>query len=235
MNTNDIKNLNKEFKGDNLNIPLGENNISYVYDRYMDLNSQAKTWRRLSLVFAIISLISIGAFIYKNFEKQYIPYVVNINSNGDVKGTVLTSNASTINLSEREYEYFLTNIILKLRTIPVDQNFYIARLDETYPYLSKNAKNKFQEFINQETNTNAVLSAKYSVKSTIETFIKYADNKYQITWTEETFDLVGQITYKVKYTAILDITHIDVKTVEQIRTNPLGLLIKDIEIKKVGV
>lgn len=235
MNLKDIKKMDKEFKGDDLNLP-GKSSLNMgVYDRYMNLSKQVSTWRRLTIIFAIMMSISITMFIYKSFEKQYIPYVIRFYQDGDVKSEILTANSGqNVSLSEKEIQYFLTNVIYKLRNVPSDQKFYISRLEEIYPYLSRNAKNKFQVFINEDTNTNAVLKEKYTINSSIKSFIKISDNKYQINWRESTYDTSGENTFNVEYTTILDVGYYAVTTDQQIRENPIGLVIKDIEIKEVS-
>lgn len=235
MNLKTIKKLNKEFKGDDLELPKKENLGMGVYDRYMNLTSQVSTWRRLSLLFAIMMCGSIGLFMMKSFEKQYIPYVIRMDSAGNVSSEILTNaKGDSTHLTEKETEYFLTSVISKLRNIPKDKDFYKARLLETYPYLTKNAKNKLEDFMDTKTNTNAVLEHGYTLNTKIKSFIKIQNDKYQVNWVESTYDGDGTKTFEVEYTCILDTNYVKVDSVEQIRTNPTGIVITDIEIKEVG-
>ena len=232
MKLKEIQKLKKDFQGEDLELPK-TGNSDYVYDRYMNITKQSTTWRRLTIIFALLSVVATGGLIVKSFEKQSIPYVIRIDNTGNINGNIV-SQAEDVTLSEKEIEYFITNLFTKVRNVPIDSKFYTQKLEEVYPFLSKNAKNKLQDFVNNTTNTNAVIENKYSIKASIDSFIKYDNNKYQVNWTETTYNNTGVVTFNVSYTAIVDITYIDVKTTDQIRTNPIGLILKDLEIKRIG-
>ena len=80
------------------------------------------------------------------------------------------------------------------------------------------------------------LNNRESVTVDIDSVIKLERNKrkYQVIWTEKYMKMTGDIIIK-KYVAVIDVILVDVKSNEMKKNNPLGVMIKDINISESNI
>lgn len=235
MTLKDIDNLGKQFKEKELPTSRDIKISMGTYDRYINLTKSVSTWRTIALIFALSTAISTVGFVVSKSSYPYVPYVVRVEPNGAVSGSKLTATSITSDMvGENEINYFISNVISKFRVVGRDRKVYLDNVKSVYPFLTSNSKGKIEHFINTSTNTTAVIDNGYTISSKVKVFIKMGVDKYQLDWVETTFDVDGNATYEVEYRALVDIAYIPIKSDDEIRTNPLGLIIKDIEIKQVS-
>lgn len=210
----------------------------YFRDRYHRLALATLKMRLLAYVFAITTLISFGGMYYymTRVHDRVIAVQIDKDSGATIGVTELKASLNT-QVPDKAMEYFLvTEVISKLRTVPVDKTQYLQSIDSTYAFMTTVSKQKFADFINGQTKTAEVLDSKtMSINTNIKSFSKVpnANNTYNVRWQELVYDGEG-VKETNNYTAMLTVT-IKETTPEDYRRNPFGIVITDVSISKESV
>lgn len=193
--------------------------------------------RMVAWVFAITTVIFCAGMVY--YMTRVHDRVIAVQIDKDSGATIgVTQLRASLNaqVPDKAMEYFLvTEVITKLRTIPIDKTQYLKSIESTYAFMTPASKQKFADFIKQTKTAEILDSNSKSINTVVKSFNKVPDSKdtYSIRWQETTYD--GNKTESTdNYVALVTVT-IKETTEADYRRNPFGIIIKDVSVSKENI
>ena len=181
-------------------------------------------------------IICFIGLIYISTRRQNIPYIVEVDSKtGEITNTkVLDSTYKNNSLKEKQVDYFLSKIIIAVRSIPTDKNFYQKNIDSVQSFFTRESGEQLKRSL-EENQVTEKLTNQVSVSVEINSIVKMEKNKnrYQILWTEKVQNSFDDVNVQKKYTAIVEVGFIAVNTKKMMIENPFGFVIKDFIISEM--
>lgn len=197
-------------------------------ERYGGFIQQAHTWKMITFLSLLITLVAIGGTIYFGSLPKLQPYKVEVDQFG--QGAAVGA-MSKFEINDKEIKFFLSDFITSLRTVYPDNNIQKDYIFNTYKYLSDTfpAKGLIDEFYHN----NPPFNIKYAQKVNVTNVISLTKNQWQLDWNEERFNDQGMSQGVQKFRAVVEIVIETPRTEEQIFKNPVGVFIKEITISKI--
>ena len=129
----------------------------------------------------ILSIGLLGESIilgYISMRRQNIPYIVEIDSqSGEVLNTkVLDSEYKNNSMKEKQVDYFLSKIIIAVRSIPTDKNFYQKNIDSVQSFFTRESGEQLKKSL-EENQVTEKLTNQVSVSVEINSIVKMEKNK----------------------------------------------------------
>lgn len=189
-----------------------------------------------NFVSCILILCCAVGLIYISTRRQNVPYIVEVDSKtGEITNTKILDNEYKKNsLKEKQVDYFLSKIIIAVRSIPTDKNFYQKNIDSVQSFFTRESGEQLKKSL-EENQVTEKLTKQISVSVEINSIVKMEKNKnrYQILWTEKVQNSFDEINVQKKYTAIVEVGFIAVNTKKMMIENPFGFVIKDFIISEM--
>ena len=203
---------------------------------YLNLTiNQAKvlnTWKTAFFVTFLLMMISICYSFYLASRSTLIPYIIEVDETGNAKG-INPAYQIAYNPEEMSKEYFIRQLIIKARTITLDNVTNGTFYRNNMYFLNTKAREKYHVFIAQDNLTEKIKEG-ITRQVTINSLNKIAGtaNSYQARWTEEEFNPDGSKsgTKKMLGTFILKINQ--PSSLEKAHFNPLGIMIDDFSMTR---
>ena len=193
---------------------------------------------KFSFIMNIFQFIIIVVLIIalNNISMRHIntPFIVmaDKNTNEIFNTLAINDNNNKSEVIEKEIERKLQDIIIITRSIPTDKEFYQKNINRVQPFFTSEAGEQLKESL-RENQVTEKLNNRESVTVDIDNVIRHK-RKYQVIWTEKYMKMTGDIVIK-KYVAVIDVILVDVKSNEMKKNNPLGVMIKDINISESNI
>lgn len=196
---------------------------------------------KFSFIMNIFQFIIIVVLVIalNNISMRHIntPFIVmaDKNTNEIFNTLAINDNNNKSEVIEKEIERKLQDIIIITRSIPTDKEFYQKNINRVQPFFTSEAGEQLKESL-RENQVTEKLNNRESVTVDIDNVIRLERNKrkYQVIWTEKYMKMTGDIVIK-KYVAVIDVILVDVKSNEMKKNNPLGVMIKDINISESNI
>lgn len=122
----------------------------------------------------------------------------------------------------------LNDFVIDTRSVSLDKVFTYKKMKREYSFLSSEMKNKMNVDIN-----NLKLEDKFKNKESIDVVItsmlRNSEDIYQVNWTEKTYKN-GSLVSVDKKTGNFSVIQQDKMNPEDLKINPLGLIIQDYHI-----
>ena len=181
-------------------------------------------------------MVCLAGIMYVAARRQNVPYIVEVDSKtGEIMNAkVLDSTYKNNSLKEKQVDYFLSKIIIAVRSIPTDKNFYQKNIDSVQSFFTRDSGEQLKKSL-EENQVTEKLTNQISVSVEINSIVKMEKNKnrYQIIWTEKVQNSFEDTNTKKKYTAIIETGFIPVKTKKMMVENPFGFVITDLVISEM--
>lgn len=234
----DKGNVSQEHQEDQTNPYLNEQN------KYSSLaaakTALVRTWQLIGLFSLFLVAIAIGSVTYLGNQAQFKPYIVEVDSLGDVRVAAVLNEATRAD--ERIIRKALADWITALYTVTVDTNLQGNYIRFVYSMLgtSDPARAKVDAFY-QDPLTNPFNTAEAAlINVQIHSVLPLTNNSWQVDWTQVVSDKEGGIKQTTRYRATVvfyvgkppsnDSGSIN----DAVLNNPLGYYIKDFSIVRVG-
>jgi type IV secretion system protein VirB5 len=189
-----------------------------------------------NIFFVVCLLMSTMVLGYVSMRRQNIPYVVEVDmQTGEITNTkVLDNEYKNNSMKEKQMDYFLSKILIAVRSIPTDKTFYQKNIDSVQSFFTRESGEQLKKSL-EENQVTEKLTNQVSVSVEINSIVKMEKNKnrYQIIWTEKVQNSFDEINMKKKYTAIIETGFIPVKTKKMMTENPFGFVITDLVISEM--
>ncbi|MEI6287205.1 MAG: conjugal transfer protein TrbF [Bacillota bacterium] len=190
---------------------------------------QAYNWRLVSFGLLICLAISIFGLIYQSQKATVRPYVVQVSDNGMARAVGMADEGRYVPKNP-EVKYFLQEWIIAARGVPSDVVVASRNYKWIYSFLSNKATGEVNLMM-QKDDPRQILG-KETRQVEIQAVLPVNEQTYQVRWVETTFDISGKITQQANYTGNISTSFAELKTPEELRANPLGLIIDDIYIQR---
>ena len=153
--------------------------------RIGDARVQAKNWRFFALVLCVISAMLVAGIIYQSNKSTVTPYVVQVGADGVVQAVGAAAQTNFIP-NKAVIEYFLTQFVNQVRSIPMDIVVAKSQWLMEYSYLRQCAANTLNEIASREKPLNRVGLEAVAVQ--IRNVVPISKDSYQVRWEETTYN-----------------------------------------------
>jgi type IV secretory pathway TrbF-like protein len=184
---------------------------------------QAKNWRIMALCLAAACALLAGGLIYQSSKSTVVPYVVQVNGEGLVQavGPAVRINYTP---SRAVQQYFLSQFVTYVRSVPMDPVVAKERWLSAYGYLRQRAANTLNDIAQKEQPLQKIGQETVSVQ--IKSVVPLSAETFQVRWEESSFNQEGG-PIGARNMAGLFTVEISPPTDERmLKVNPLGLYIK---------
>lgn len=184
---------------------------------------QAKNWRIMALSLAGICLILAGGLVHQSAKSTVVPYVVEVNREGLVQAVGPAPQTMYVP-SKAVLQYFLSQFVTYVRSIPLDpvvaKNQWLA----AYGYLRQSAANSLNEIARREQPLAKVGQETVAVQ--IKSVVPLSAETFQVRWEESTCNQEGSPAGVKNMTGLFTVEIAPPSDEKTLKVNPLGLYIK---------
>lgn len=195
-------------------------------ERYGDLISRAKNWRRIAFLSMSTTLVCVAGMVTIGYRSRTVPYVVALD---DVGRAIPVIPAKQVAVKDvRLQEAAVARWIANLRTVVIDPVVQRKMVDEVYAMAS--ASSAASQALTDWYQQNSPFSRlqKETVDVSIESIVQQSPKSYEVVWTESIHDLYGQLQGTHRYRAIVTVNTQEVTDPKQTLINPLGLYVTNV-------
>lgn len=184
---------------------------------------QAKNWRLFALMSMAMTVIMTVALVYNASKSTVTPYVVQTNSDGIVTAA---GPAKAINYTPQapQIRHFLSEIVEKTRTLPLDPVVAKNNWITAYCFLHQQAINEMNTWANQEKPLSKMGEQTRTVN--ITSIIPQSKDTWQLRWKEDVISKEGQTIETYKMAALFTIDFDPPTDEKQLLVNPIGLYVR---------
>lgn len=189
-------------------------------DRLGSARVQARNWRLMAFVCAGLAAVALGGFIYSELDTHVATYVVPVDRYG---------RAGRIELADRQYEpssaetgYFVADFVHLVRSKSTDPVVLRQNWTKAYAFVTGDAQGQLTG--HARANDPFARLGQQAVNVEIVSVLPRSPTSYQVQWRETIFEQ-GAAQPGTRWTGLFTVTHRQPRTEEQLRANPLGVLI----------
>ena len=195
--------------------------------------SAARGWQIVAVVSLLIALVAAGGAIYVGAQSKFVPYVVEVDKLGQVQAVKIADSASPAD--ERIIHASLATWITCARMVTPDVALQRDAVFKVYALLGPQdpATAKMNEWYGQGDDESSPFKRAETemVSVDIVSVIPQSETTWRVDWTETSRTRDGAMKAPPsRMAALITIALVPATastTEEQIRKNPLGILIKD--------
>ncbi len=198
-------------------------------DQYNEIVKTANTWKGISFICLILTLISILGVVYLSTRSSLIPYVIEVDETGNAKGI---NPAYQINYepNEANIKFYLRSFVNQSRWVSNDQVLQGSFYTKSVAFLTQETLEKFNDLVQKENWTEMIKNG-LTRDVQIESINKVAgtDTSYQVRWLETVYSK-GSVLSTRRMQGIFSLKIEAPKNLEDLELNPLGIKIQDYHI-----
>lgn len=200
------------------------------------INSR-QIWQAVALISLMISLAAVGGVIFIGSQSKYIPYIVSVDSLGQVAASGRADRASSID--ERSIHAAVANFVSDARMVSFDRNVQHDAIWRVYAMMQSSdpAAMKMTQFMKDPETSPTVRAEKESVAIEISSVLKQTPETWEIIWFERIWDRDGiQLAqYRMRGLVTVYLMKPSTSTTEEdIRRNPLGIYVRDYSWSRIA-
>lgn len=200
-------------------------------DTFLRLAAQVANWRLFAFCSIGVSVVAVLGVVYIGSQSKYIPMLVEVDKLGQTLAVKAVTGDAAVTDANRLVYREMFDLIENLRSVTTDRQANNARLTKGFSRLSGAARNYVREDL-KKAPPNEVGTTK-SVVIKVKTALKLTGKTWQIDWEEETFALNGQVINVENWRATLQYSLTPSGEEDQIRVNPIGFLVTEINWQKI--
>ncbi|WP_442765297.1 VirB8/TrbF family protein [Sulfurospirillum cavolei] len=200
-------------------------------ERYGDYISQKRNWQIIASLCLCITLISVLYLGYMGTQNKLIPYIIEVDKLGNTAKIGIVENSNLKN--QNVVKYSLNTFIYSWRTIWGNAETQRKFILDAYTYLKPQSTAFFQTNDYYKSNNPFERGTKEKVDVKIKSIVPQNINTWQVEWEETSKNLLGEKLTITNYKGLFQIEQIIPTTEEQIRKNPLGIFVTDLNYAKI--
>lgn len=192
----------------------------------------ARVWQIVAVISLLIAVMAVGGAIYVGAQSKFVPYVVEVDKLGQVQAVKIADRASPAD--ERIIHASLATWIVSARMVTPDVALQRDAVFKVYALLAPQdaATTKMNEWYGHDEQASPFKRAETETVSVdIVSVIPQSETTWRVDWTETTRSRDGALKEPPsRLAALITITLVPTTaatTEEQIRKNPLGIVVKD--------
>ena len=130
------------------------------YFKNSELLKRSIFWN-FTLSFTMVACIA--GLVYISARRQNVPYIVEVDSKtGEITNTKVLDNTYKNNsLKEKQVDYFLSKIIIAVRSIPTDKNFYQKNIDSVQSFFTRESGEQLKKSLEKQPDANTLIQMVY--------------------------------------------------------------------------
>lgn len=181
---------------------------------------QARNWRLIALLTMLLAFLMAGALIWRSSQSIVTPYVVELQSNGDVRAV----KSATLNYepTDAQIAYQLGAFIRNVRSVSTDPIVLRENWLAAYDYTTDQAALTLNEYARE--NDPFADIGKRSVSVEIVSVVRSSDNSFEMRWRETSFRSGVKVSQST-YTAVLGVIIDPPRDEATLQKNPLGVYV----------
>lgn len=214
--------------------PKGEGLDPYLKGReeylnqYGRLSNERDSWKKVTMgLLGIVAIMSVGMG-YISTRSTFIPFMLTMDSQTGYVQAQGPITESKYTPGEAEIIYFLSDVVRKVRSVPLDPVAYRANWDSAGAFISSKAHQKMMTMIGEEGQKE--LLGKATVQPTILSVqpMANAKNTYVVRWTEEVYAIAGgSQKINANFSGTFTVSTKTPKDKKEYYVNPIGMVIED--------
>jgi type IV secretion system protein VirB5 len=200
-------------------------------ERYGNLITRERNWRRIALLSGLTTLIAIGALVRLSSQSHVVPFVVALDSLGR---TVAAGPASETSVADdRLKRSTLFTWVEDLRTVTTDGIAQRKAIDRVYAHIASGAQAQafVSEFYRADPPQKRAQNETVSVE--VRSVLPTSERSYELEWREITCDLYGAVKGQDHWKASVTVALNPPKDERLARINPLGIYVTNVSWGKV--
>ncbi len=181
---------------------------------------QARNWRLMAFGCLALATGLSGGVIWQTGRTTITPYVVEVDTLGDVRavGPAVAAYEPT----DAQIAYHLARFIEKVRSLSIDPIVVRQNWLGAYDYATAQGANTLNEHARETDPFSKV--GRRTVAVEVTSVVRSSEDSFDIRWREQTYDN-GTLAATARYTAVLTIVLQTPRTEEALRKNPLGIYV----------
>ncbi|MEL7546112.1 MAG: conjugal transfer protein TrbF [Pseudomonadota bacterium] len=192
-------------------------------DRMGSARVQARNWRLTAFAAIVLAAIMSVAFVWRTSQSIVTPYVVELQSNGDVRA--VQSATANYEPGDAQIAYQLAEFIKNVRSVSIDPIVVRENWLKAYDYTTDQAALTLSEYARDNDPFSDVGTRSVSVD--IESVVRSSGDSFELRWRETTFMSGVQISQST-FTAVLAVVLNPPRDEETLHRNPLGVYVHGI-------
>ena len=200
-------------------------------ERYGSYISRAKNWRLMAFGILGICLVQTVGLVVMATQNKIATYVVEVNKLGSATSVVRADLMGKTD--ERVIKSLLARFISDTRSVVSDGVAQRQMIDRSYAMLSNGTR--ALTIINEyyKNDPPFARAATVGVNTDISSVIPVTDKTWQVEWEETTRSTSGAIVSKLRWKANLTLAFNAPNNERQIRVNPIGVFVIDLNWSQV--
>lgn len=196
-----------------------------VWDaRLGGIHAQMRQWRIIAFALLVLcGLLGVSLMIAVNAPKTSV-YVAEVKASGQVVN--VTPLSRTYNPEQAQVEYFLSQFIQSIRSLPLDPVVAKQNWLKAYAFLSPRGSALLTSLMRTDNPLNQL--GKQTTTVTISSVNPLSPTTYDIDWTETAIGPNGQTLSQKNYAGVFTVSISAPKTESQVLSNPLGIYIDNL-------
>jgi type IV secretion system protein VirB5 len=190
-------------------------------DRIGSARVQAKNWRLCALGCVLVSLVAVGGLVSQSSKSQVVPYIVEVDSQGQVR-TVGPAQVAYVP-SQALVEKHISDFVRDIRTLPSDPVVLRQQWRRAYGMVTPRGGALLTALNRDHAPESKV--GKQMVTVALERALPVSDRSYEVRWTETTFGAQGETLGTTHRSGMFQVKACPPTTAEALRANPLGVCI----------
>jgi type IV secretory pathway TrbF-like protein len=191
---------------------------------------QAYNWRLAFFISSILSLMLACGLMYMTTKQHVIPYIIKVDKIGKVQ-SVGPVNRMNYKPQAPEIKYFLSQFIIKVRTISFDPIVMKRDWLSAYDFVTTRGTNQLNSLAERSTPFKKI--GEMSVSVDILSVIPISDNSFQAEWSEKVQNKFGNLINTFQYKGIFNIVVQEPKEESHLLKNPLGIFIDSFNFSRL--
>lgn len=181
---------------------------------------QARNWRLMAFGGLSLSLGLAGGLIWQSAQSRVVPYVVEIDTQGQVRAVGPAIEA--YRPSDAQIAWYLARFITNVRALSSDPVLVRQNWLEAYDFVTDRAA----LFLTEQARANDPFAqiGTRTVSVQVTSVVRASESSFQVKWTEQLYER-GSLAATSRWTAILSVVIQPPRTAETVRKNPLGLYV----------
>lgn len=188
---------------------------------------QARNWRCACFGALGLSALLAGGLVWQSSQGTIVPWVVQIDKLGDAQAVAKADRDYTP--SDPQIAFHLARLIEQVRSLPEDAVVVRQNWLRAYDFVTDQGALALNEHARNEDPFQRVGKEQTAVE--ITSVIRASPSSFRVAWIERTYR-AGSLSDTSRWSAIMTVVIQPPRQPEQLRKNPLGILVNAINWSK---
>jgi len=191
-----------------------------------------RQWRRLSVALLATVLAALGGLVFLGSRAKAVPYVITVDRNGTpAYQGMIADDPSKRQVRPVEVRAHIARWLDDVRSISTDSAIRAKGWIEAKHFSTPAAYAQLKAFV-ESTNPGRI-AATQRVTVEVNAIVQTDPERWQVDWTETTWDHQGNQLSQAPWRASLRVLHRPSTALEELPINPLGLLVDEFSWTRV--